>query len=277
MEKIQDALDEITRKWWFYLLVVLLTFFIPTYTSRPFDPRNTSQVIAAVMANALIYSYPIILPVFKVVPILLVLAIVLWGDKVTRLFDIYVAITILLFALFQNAAVTLEYGLAILTGNVVVYTGIGLLWGWEAIVKRNDFTTFPRSLWKYWVVPVAFLAFWFPMDFVTLQPDFSPLLILTSESGLTGCMMIPVYLAIVILFEPNINRAVIRVTSFVGIVTALLNVLQWFVLNPHVWIGVLHLPLLLISTYVLVLSLKEEASKRQSAEDGTRAISGGSI
>ena len=42
------------------------------------------------------------MPFFKILPVLLVLALVIWGNKITRLFDVYVAITILLFALLKN-------------------------------------------------------------------------------------------------------------------------------------------------------------------------------
>jgi hypothetical protein len=261
MKTNRKPLEFLTEKWWFYLLVVLLIFFLPNYSARPYDPRNTSAVIAAVMEHASIYSFPAFLPVFKVIPILLIAAILVWGDRATRFFDGYVAFTLLLFALFQNAALTQDYGLVVLVGNTAVYAGIACLWGWETVVKRNDFTPHPLRWWKYWVVPVALLAFWFPVNLVTLRPDFSPLLLLTSEAGLTTCMMVPVYLAVVVLFEPKINRPVVRVTSFVGIVTAFLNLLQWFVLNPHLWIGTLHLPLLVISAYAFILSVRRDRAE----------------
>jgi hypothetical protein len=250
------TLDRLTSRWWFYLILLLLMFVPPTYASRPYDPRLSGQVISAVMQNALIASLPAIYPAFKVFPIVLVVAILMWRDRATRWFDGYVAATLLLFALFQNAAVTQRYGLVILTGNVVVYAILALLWAWETILKANDFSTPVRVWWKYWVAPIAFLGFWFPLNVVNLQPDFSPLLILTSEAGLASCMMIPVYLAVVLVFEPDMNRPVVRATGFVGLVTALLNFLQWFVLEPHPWLGVLHLPLFLICAYALVVSLR---------------------
>ena len=148
--KVQNTLDSITKKWWFLLLVIIL-FFLPSYGSQHFDPQEIPQLIIEVMSNAFIYALPSIFPVFKTLPILLILGIILFGDRVTRIFDVYVAITITLFAILQNMALTENYGFAIVTGNLVVYLLVAMLWVWEAIVKQNDFSPQKRSLWKYWV------------------------------------------------------------------------------------------------------------------------------
>jgi len=237
MTTIQQRLEVLIQKWWFYLILLAL-FFIPSYSTLPFDPRKTSDLIAAVLSKPLIYSVPALMPLFKLLPVVLILALAIWGDRLTRLFDIYAAMTILLFALLQNMAVTQTFGFAVLTGNVL---------------------TFQRQpLWRYWVIPVAFLAFWFPVNTETLKPDFSLAQLLNNSAGLTLCMMLPVYLAILTLCYPAINRTVLRLTSFAGMVTAGLNVLQWFFLAVQPWMGILHLPLLTISLYGWILSRKPE-------------------
>jgi hypothetical protein len=254
----QSRLETITRKWWLYLLL-LVVFFIPSYSAVAVDPRETPLLIKAVMTQAIIYTYPAIWPWFKIAPALLVMAVVVWGNRATRAFDAYVAFTLVLFALLQNSAFTAQYGLAILTGNLLLYLIAATLWAWEAVAPRNDFTPRRRPLWQYWVVPLAVLAFWFPVNTTgeTVTPDFNPALLLTSEAGLTFCMMLPVYLTVLALFAPLINRPVARVTSFAGLVTGIMNLLQWFVFDPaNWWMGILHLPLVSISLYVLVLSLR---------------------
>jgi membrane protein implicated in regulation of membrane protease activity len=56
-----------------------------------------------------------------------------------------------------------------------------------------------------------------------------------------------------------------RVTAFAGLITAVFNLLQWFVFNPQFWwMGVLHLPLLAISIYAFVLSLRKIARPQDS-------------
>lgn len=265
IDSIQARLEAITRKWWFFLLLLVL-FFIPSYSSVPVNHSEVPRLVVAVVSNPLIYSYPALMPVFKILPILLVAGIAFAGDKVTRLFNLYAAVTILVFAVFQSMAFTEEFGFAVLLGNLVVYSAVGLLWAWETMVKRNDFSPQRRPAWRYWVVPLAFLAFWFPVDTSTLSPDFAPIYILTSEAGLTGCMMIPVYLAVLVLYYPRVNMAVLRVTSYAGLITGILNATQWFGFHRYAWwMGVLHLPLLLISLYAFVLSLKEGRSLRTAS------------
>ena len=254
MSRLQQRLEILTRQWWFFL-VVLVLFFLPSYTSRPLDPRRTSELITAVLSNPLIYSVPSLMVVAKLLPVLLVAALAWWGDRATRVFDIYVASTVLLFALFQNMARTTEFGFAVLVGNVVVYLLVALFWLWEAIIKANDFSRRP-PLWRYWVVPLACLAFSFPVNPTTLGPDFSLAQLVANSAGLTLCMMLPVYLAILTLYYPAVNGATLRLTSFAGTITALLNVLQWFLWTAHAWMGVVHLPLLVISLYAFILSLR---------------------
>ena len=256
MPAVQGRLEALTRKWWFYLLILVL-FFVPSYSTLPFDPRLTSDLIKAVLSNPLITAYPAVFPLFKLLPIVLVLALVVWGDRLTRLFDLYAAITLLLMAVFQNMAATQEFGFAVLVGNVVVYSLVALAWFWEAMVKANRLDLRGQPAWRYWVAPAAFLAFWFPVNLDTMVPDFSLAQLFTNSAGLAICMMLPVYMAVAILGYPHINRPVLRLTSFAGTVTAGLNMLQWFILAWYPWIGLLHLPLLAISVYCLVLSLKK--------------------
>lgn len=252
-----ERLEILTQKWWFYLIAIVL-FFLPSYSLLPFDPGKTSELIAAVLSKPLIYSIPELMPFFKLIPALLILVLFIWGDKLTRLFDMYAAITIFIFALLQNMAVTQAFGFAVLTGNVIVYSLVALTWFWEARIKATVLTFRRLPIWRYWVVPVAFLAFWFPVNAETLGPDLSLPQLLSNSAGLTLCMMLPVYLAILTLCHPAINRNVLRITSFAGIVTAGLNVLQWFFLAYQPWMGIMHLPLLTISLYGLILSGKRE-------------------
>ena len=267
--KIQSALDSVTKKWWFLLLVIIL-FFLPSYGSQPINPQEIPQLIIEVMSNSFVYTYPALYPVFKIIPILMVIGIILFGDRITRLFDIYVAVSLTLFAVLQNTAITVRYGFAAITGNVVVYLLVALFWWWESIAKGNDFSPYKRPLWKYWVVPVAFIAFWFPINTQTITPDFNPLNIILNEAGLTMCMMIPVYLAVLTLFYPQVNMAALRVTSFAGLITSFFNVFQWFIFNPQAWwMGVLHLPLLSISAYAFILSLRKVEFKQDTTKPQT--------
>lgn len=256
IEKIQDRLERITRKWWFLLAILLISFFTPPYVSRGYDPRDTPEIIQAVLSNPLIYKFPALLILAKAISIALIAAIIFFREKAAPFFNIYVAILMVALALFQNAAVTSKYGLVIILGNVVTVLVVALFWIWETIAKRNNFAPLKQPLWQFWVVPLAFLAFWFPVDTTSITPRFSLLSLFTNEAGLTWCMMAPVILAALTLFYPHVNKATFRVTGFVGIIFGTINLFTWFILKPSMWwMGVLHLPLFFISVYAFALSM----------------------
>jgi hypothetical protein len=255
--KIQERLDAITCKWWFFSMVCLL-FFLPAYSWQHYDMEQTPELITEVLSNSLVYTFPALFPLFKTLPLLLLIGLIFFGERVTRFFNVYVAVTLSVFAILQNMAFTEVYGFAIITGNLVVYLLVASFWWWESMFKQNDFSPIRRSFWRYWVVPFAVLAFWFPVNTETMSPDFNPWLLLTNEAGLAGCMMIPVFLTVLTLFYPKVNLAVMRITAFAGLITSLFNCLQWFIFQPQAWyMGFLHMPLLLISVYALTLSLKK--------------------
>ncbi len=271
LDKIQAALDRLTRRWWFYVLL-LVVFFLPLSAEKSYDPRQTSAVIAEVMPNGIIYSLPVLWPAFKVIPLLLLAALVFLRQRVARVFAIYVALLSVLLPFGQSIAHTPHYGLVIMWGNLVLYLVVALFWAWEAAAGRNDFSAVRPNWRRFWVAPLAALAFWFPANTAgpVPRPDFSPLLLLANEAGLTYCLITPVFLAVLVLAHPRVNRPVMRAAAFAGLLTGLMNVLQWFILMPAAWwMGVLHLPLVLISAFALVLAGRGESREaRLKIADG---------
>jgi len=258
----QGKLDYLTRKWWFFLLFILLQF-VPSYASKGFDPAETGLVTGEILSHALAYDYPSLFPIFKIIPVILIISIIFLKNAVPRVFSVYVGITYLLFAVLQSVAITEKYGLGIITANVIMFSLVAIFWFWEAVVQKNDFTAPKRAEWRYWVVPFAFLAFWYPLTISdgSMIPDFNPIGLLTNGAGLAFCLMTPVYVAVLTLYHPRINLATLRVTSLVGIIIAIYNVLVNFILafSTMWWNGVLHIPLLTISAYGLVLSFRRSS------------------
>ena len=258
---IHEKLDSITRRWWFYLVFAVVQFIVPPYVSKGYDWSKSGEVLGNVFSHALIESWQAVYPVFKVIPIILVFLIFFLKNKVARIFSGYVAISYILFAILQNIAITEEYGLAISTGNVLMFLIVAVSWIWEVITQENLFLARKRPIWKYWVIPLAFLAFWYPLNPQSMQPDFNPLYILTSPAGLAFCLMTPTYLSILILHFPTINTVTLRMTSLVGTIIALYNMWLNFLSKPDLlwWNGILHIPLLVISIYSLVLSIRSKS------------------
>jgi hypothetical protein len=256
-QRVQEKMDALTKKWWLYL-VLLLLFFIPSQASRDFDPRESMELIGQVLSNPLIFAFPVLMPIAKLIPVVLVIGVLVFGNRMRRAFNLYVAVLYVALAIFQTTAVTESYGLAVITGNLALVLVTGILWAWEVVAERNDFAPRKRPLWRWWVAPLAAVALLAPVDASSMTPDFSLVGMLSNEAGLTCCMMTPVVLAVLILFHPTVNRAVLRVTSFVGILLGAVNMVVWFVVEPWGWwMGVMHIPLVVISIYGFVLGQLE--------------------
>ena len=68
-------------------------------------------------------------------------------------------------------------------------------------------------------------------------------------------MITPVIIGICILFNKKIYKPTLYIISFVGFIFGLLNMMTWFGFNIQNWcMGVLHLPLLILSIYGLIIS-----------------------
>lgn len=252
-QSVQGHLETLTKKWWLYVLLFLL-FFIPSLAERSIDPRESIDLIGQVLSNPLIYAYPLLMPVAKAIPVVLIGGLLVLGNGMRRAFNLYVALLYLALAIFQTTAVTEQYGWAVITGNLALVLVVAFAWMWEAVVEKNDFSPRRRRWWQWWVVPVAALALLAPVDASTMTPDFNLLRMLVNEAGLTCCMMTPVILAVLTLFYPTVNAVVLRVSSFMGLLLGTVNMVVWFVVEPWGWwMGIMHIPLLVISIYGFVL------------------------
>lgn len=255
-----EKLDLMTRKWWFLLFFILLgTVLPPIVTKGPIDPAETSQVITYILTNALVNQWAPFYPFFKVIPIVLVAGLILFGKRISRWFSLYVGISYVLFALLQNIAITDKYGFSMVTGNVITMLIVAGFWFGEVFIGKNDYSPRKIPVIRYWVVPLAFLAFWFPINLTSMRPDFNLAYLVTNSSGLTFCMMTTVYLAILSLYYPNVNIPTLRVTSLLGIVIGFWNLVTDFLIQPDLlwWMGLLHIPLVIISIYTFILSFRK--------------------
>jgi len=65
--------------------------------------------------------------------------------------------------------------------------------------------------------------------------------------------MTPVFLFFLVLFYPNVDDFTFKVTAFNGLLYGLLNLIHFF--NPDmVWMGVMHIPLLVIPITALLMA-----------------------
>ncbi len=258
--RIQETLELITRKWWFLVLFILIGTITPPIVTKGFDFSKINIIILNILRYALIEAIPpAVYPIFKIIPIILIFALILFGNRFNRLFSLYAGINYLLFAFLQSIGITNEYGFGIVTSTFILVILVAIFWFWEAYISKNDFTYHKISLIRYRVVPLAFLAFWYPINLKTLRPDFNLAYLFTNIAGLAFCMMTPLYLGILTIYYPKVNIALLRVTSLCGIIIGFWNMVVNFVMRPDVlwWNGVLHLPLVFISLYAIILSFRK--------------------
>jgi len=270
LKRHQSKLEQITRKWWFFLIFVLIQF-IPPYASKGYKIEEWGNVIQHALGNAIVYKHSEVYPIFQVIAILSLIGILFFQNKLAPVFSIYASISYVLFAIGQSIAITEKYGVSICTINFVMFLIVAGFWAWEAVVPRNDYTLRKLPIWRYWVVPLAVIAFWAPAS--RGKPDFNPVYLFTSGSGLAFCLMTPVYVGLLSLYWPRVNLATLRVTSLVGLIIGLYNMHVNFIISPstHWWNGVLHIPLLVISLYGLILSLKRPQTRQRTDQDNKAA------
>jgi hypothetical protein len=247
----------VVRQWWF-LPLILLPQIIPPYASHGYKLHEWGTVNAYILTHSIKGYWIGLFPFFQIIPLVLLGAIFFAGKRVTRLFNVYVALSYTAIPFLQNISISDKYGFAVLTANVITFLILASLWFWEAIFPKNAFELRKLPAWQYWPLLLALLAFWFPVNPHTLTPDFNPVNILTSGTGLSFCMVTPLYLAILILHFPHVNKPVFIATGLIGVVMSLGNFVLEFVMIPsYWWIGVLHIPLFTLSSYSLVLSYTE--------------------
>lgn len=248
----------VTRKWWFFPGLVLIAFIVPPYASKGYlFPGESLEVALEGMGNP-VCSFFEYRAVFKAVPVVLIAALIIAPIRVGRFFNFFVAIHYLFFALYSGVGNTEKYGLVINPGNLIMFLAVSACWFLEVFVGRNDFNCRKQSFWRYWFVPLVLFAFWFPVNPQSLMPDFDLGYLFTNGAGRAFCMMTPLYIGVLAIYYPSINTVTLRVTSIVGLCAAFVNLHVEFILYPGKmwWVGVLHLPLLIISLYGLILSLK---------------------
>jgi hypothetical protein len=244
------------RKWLYP--VIYTAFFIismlPLYTQKPYAPQDTQDVIIELLM-VVTTPYKAYSPIFHILTLLMIALIAWQPAKMGRVLAGYMGLNYLIIALVQTMGTTAQYGFVLHTGGMVLFGVLGLIW--LVVAFRNELQiSFREISWRQLLLlPLVLLAFWAPYVAFgnQVRPDFNPLLLLVSpDYGLTFCFTTPIFLFWLILSYPHVNGLAYRITAFNGFLYGMFNLAHWF--NPKLWwMGVLHLPLLILSVYALIL------------------------
>jgi hypothetical protein len=248
----------LTHRRWFYpalYLLLILISLLPPITEIPYEPRDTPDVIQQILMIS-ISPYRTWSWLLHVAMLGLIVLIAWRPHRIGRLVAAYFGVNYLLIAALQTNSQTETYGFAVQTGALIASALLGITW--LTVAWRDGLSASFKDVpsWRWLLLPFALLAFWSPiaLEGNSVIPNFNPSLLLTSpDYGLTYCFVTPVILFLLILFYPRVDTFAFRITAFNGLIYGLLNLTHWF--NPNlIMMGVMHLPLLLISIVALRLT-----------------------
>jgi len=249
----EDKTRQKKPKWLYpvvYLLFVIITF-LPLYAEMPYEPQNTQDVILNLLMVS-IDPYKHLGLVFHLATLLIVALIAVFEERMGGILAAYIGIDYLVIAFAQAMGTTEKYGFVVHTGAFVASLVLGITWLVVAVrgTLKPSFRNIPPL--RYLLLPLALLVFWSPLN-DEVRPYFDPVLLITSpDYGLTFCFTTPVFLFLLVMFYPKVDAFAYRITAFNGLLYGLFNLTHFF--NPQLrWLGILHLPLLVISLCALML------------------------
>ena len=255
MRKKNQMLEKLTGKWWFYIIMLFAQFLILPYSSKNFNYTQIGNIISTTLNKALLGELQDYFIYIQVTSTVLFMLLFIMRNKVKKIFNVYVFISYLLFTVLQNIAFTEKYGLSIVSINIVMFLLVAFVWLRELINSENDYN-FINLNWKTsWLIILSLICFWWPMNWETLNIDFQIKHFLFNGSSLAFCAMTPIFLTIMTLNLPRVNVVTYRITAIIGTIIGLYNMMNFT--NTHTsHIAILHLPLIIISTYSLIMSYK---------------------
>lgn len=247
---------------WFKIILTIMVF-LPSYTQTAYNPAKTSEVIAAVMSHPLVVSISALLPVAKLLLLVAVIILVVSSRFSQRLLLSYYSFILLVVGILQNISFTKNFGFVWLVGNTLVQIAV-LGYCLNDVIQNKTIISMKNFNKKRLAVLVPMvLAFLMPYSvdgFNRVYPSFTAAM-LFNESGVTYCMITPVIVGILLLFSKGVHKPTLSVISYVGFVFGLLNMATWFGMQrENWWMGVLHLPLLILSFYGLLVAHKEKST-----------------
>lgn len=256
----KNRLETFTSKWYFFVLLLLAQFIIMPFATRNFNPQQMGQIITVTLDNAPQTHLGNFNIVFQALSVIMILLVVVMKNNVGRIFSGYVALSYLIFAIIQNIAITELYGFSIVTVNVLMFLFVAYAWIREAFRPENSYSFSNLSRRHCWMILLSLFAFYCPFD-MQGQLDFNPIHFMTRNTASAFCMTTPLFLTIMTLNLPNVNIATYRITAIIGFIIGIYNMAP-FADSQTVWVGFLHLPLLLISLYCIVVSYKSTKGRR---------------
>lgn len=245
--------DQGRRRWVIPLVACLAVFAFPAILDgAPVTGGALTDLIPAVLFDPLAESVPALLPIAKLLLLGVAVAGLLGVRHHPRIILGYYAAILVVIALTQNAADLGDRGFALITGNAVGQLIVGTM-AFIGLRSATDNSTLRRG--RLWVTPLMALAWLYP--FVLDDGVVRPGLDVFNGAGVTYCMVTPVIAGLLFLRPDGFARTTGLAVGALGVVFGLLNLTTWWIAHPeNWWMGVLHVPLFVVSLALAVTSAR---------------------
>jgi hypothetical protein len=238
-----------------WLAAAVFVILLPPFVSRNFEIGDLPAINAFILLHPIKHYFSPLFPWFNLVSLVLVIGVLFGVRAFSRIFPFHMVLTYALAAVLQNISFSDRYGFSICSSSFLISLGVAFAWLAETKASGNTFARVPGAVRRWAFLPLILLAIWFPIHPVTHLPDPDIAYFLSSGSMLTFCMTTVVVLSILLVFYPDVNFRLLRATGVFGLLIGLGNLFLEFVYLPgYFWVGVLHIPLVLLSAAGVGLS-----------------------
>jgi hypothetical protein len=237
--------------------LALLAVVLPPYASKGFAIQKILHINAFILTHSIRGNFKWVFPVFNSLTLLVFICALLVRGKASRVLSVYLFILYMIISFLQNISISEQFGVAVYTTTMLISMITALAWLQEWILHENIFSKRIRATRMPWLVPPAVLALWYPINPANNLPDFRLGYFLSSGSSLTFCVVTVVALSIMLAYYPDINFFLLMTTSVFGLLVGIGNIwLEIFFLPGLFWVGLFHIPLILLSLVGLFASWK---------------------
>ncbi len=237
--------------------LALLAIVLPPYVSKGFAIQKILHINAFILTHSIRNNFRAVFPIFNSITLLVFFGVLLFRGKASRVLSLYFFILYMIISFLQNISISEQFGVAVYTTTMLISMITALVWLQEWILHENVFSKKIHATRMLLLAPPAVLALWYPINPANTLPDFRMGYFLSSGSSLTFCVVTVVALSILLAYYPDINFFLLMTTSVFGLLVGIGNIwLEIFFLPGLFWVGLFHIPLILLSLVGLFASWK---------------------
>ena len=263
-----------------FLIFILIFMFLPPYAEKTGFSMNTGVIIMNALSAAFIYQFVVLAwpSLLFHIPVYYFLYKLIKNDlSMIKYFMLYTGFLYLLIAFGQGTAYLDEYGLIIITNNLIIILIIGLLWLRDYIkyspstIDRRMLRLLPLALFAY-IAPSGKTGYtvppWWGLWINAFKGNILSGLVafimdlIAGYGAVAYCLFTPLALVIT-LSTKAVSPLTMRLTALTGLIFAVLiwifsgytimsTQLEIWKVFGILWNMFLHIPLLVICGYAFI-------------------------